>query len=312
MSAERQLPILGTATRILPCACIVGESLIWDDRKGYLLWVDMLGQRIHMLDPEANRHWTFETARMITSIGLREDGGYIVGLERSVALWEPDTGFIPLLDLEPDRPSNRLNEGVVGPDGCFWVGTMQNNVDAHGQPQDQTDCSGQLWRITPDGHAELMVSDGFWLTNTIAWTGSRIVVGDTGRNTLFSFAAEPGDTGLTDQSVFLENYANGRPDGSCVDADEHLWNCRVVGGAEVLRISSTGAPTGRVQTACTWPTSCAFGGSDLGTLYITSACFTMSQTHLRDFPWEGDLFACRIPGVTGRLQHRFGKISEAQ
>ena len=295
---------IGTAERLLACSCIVGESLIWDDRAGLLVWVDMLGHQIHMYDPLTQTHQRYDTPEMVTSIGMRTDGGYVVGLTRRVALWGPNETFETLAALEPDRPDNRLNEGVVGPDGCFWVGTMQNNVDANGAPRDQTKATGQVWRIRPDGRSDLMLDAGFWGTNTIAWVGERVIIGDTGRNTLFSFAQD-GDT-LVDKQVFQEGYPLGLPDGSCVDANDNLWNCRVVGGAQVLCLDGKGVPLQTVKTPCTWPTSCVFGGAKLDTLFITSARFTMSDTHLTATPWEGDLFACHIPETTGRLHHKFG------
>jgi len=306
MSADPAIATLGTAERLLKCACIVGESLIWDDRAGLLIWVDMLSHKIHMLDPSTHTHQHFDTPGMVTSIGMRKDGGYVVGLKRSVALWAPDQGFQELAQIEPDRPKNRLNEGVVGPDGCYWVGTMQNNADADGMPRDQTEASGQVWRIHPDGRAELMLDAGFWLTNTIAWLDGRIVIGDTGQNTLYSFAYPPKAGTLGDKNVFLSDYEHGLPDGSCIDANGHLWNCRVVGGAEVLCLTADGTPLQRVATPCTWPTSCIIGGPDMDTLFVTSARFTMSDAHLDAAPWEGDLFAHKLSGIKGRLHHRFG------
>jgi len=296
---------LGTAKRLLACGCIVGESLIWDDRTARLIWVDMLGHAIHIFDPVSHAHDRYDTPGMVTSIGMRRDGGYVVGLERSVVLWAPDQPFDPLTPIEADLHGNRLNEGVVGPDGCFWVGTMQNNVDADGAPRDQTEASGQVWRIHPDGRAELMLDAGFWLTNTIAWLNGRVIIGDTGRNTLYSFAHDPSG-GLCDKQVFLADYDSGLPDGSCVDANGQLWNCRVVGGAEVLCLNEKGMPVQKVQTPCTWPTSCVIGGPDMDTLYVTSARFTMTHAHLDAAPWEGDLFAHKLSDTMGRLHHRFG------
>ena len=306
MSVRPPLTSVGHAQSIVPCACKVGESLIWDDQKQLLLWVDLLGRRIHTYDPSSKACEEYETDGMVTSIGLRKDGGYIVGLESSLALWEPGSRFETFVNIEPDRPGNRLNEGVAGPDGCYWVGTMQNNVDRHWQPKDQTQASGQVWRIWPDGKTELMLDEPFWLTNTIAWVDERVVIGDTGLNTLFSFRQSTADKKLSDKQVFLKDYAQGLPDGSCVDSSSHLWNCRVVGGAEILRVSADGTPVQRVSTPCTWPTSCTFGGVALDTLYITSARFTMSQSYLMASPWEGDLFSCRVPGITGLPPYRFG------
>lgn len=306
MSAEPQVPVIGTAEPLLNCGCVVGESLIWDDRTGQLIWVDMLGHKIHMLDPGTGAHHRHDTPGMVTSIGMRAGAGYVVGLEHRIALWAPGESYVDLAQIEPNRPGNRLNEGVVGPDGCYWVGTMQNNVDADGTPRDQTEASGQVWRVHPDGQVERMLDAGFWLTNTIAWTGGRVIIGDTGRNTLFSFAFDTGGRGLHDKCVFLEGYDKGLPDGSCTDHSDHLWNCRVVGGSEVLRLNAKGKPVGRVSTPCSWPTSCVIGGPELDTLFVTSARFTMSEAHLAAAPWEGDLFSYKLSGIKGHLHNKFG------
>ena len=54
-----------------------------------------------------------------------------------------------------------------------------------------------------------------------------------------------------------------------------------------------------VDLPCTWPTSCAFGGPDFATLYVTSARFTMTAEHIGAHPEEGALFALDV-GVRGR------------
>ena len=34
-----------------------------------------------------------------------------------------------LVNPEPDRPTNRLNDGKVSPEGRFWAGTMDERPD---------------------------------------------------------------------------------------------------------------------------------------------------------------------------------------
>lgn len=46
------------------------------------------------------------------------------------------------------------------------------------------------------------------------------------------------------------------------------------------------------------PTSIAFGGPDLSTLFITSARTRLPASTLADAPLSGGLFSCR-PGVSG-------------
>ena len=74
------------AELILDARNVVGESLIWDDRRGRLVWVDIIGRKIHRLDPLTLDHETWDTSDFVTSIGLRDDGGAIVGLRKEIAL----------------------------------------------------------------------------------------------------------------------------------------------------------------------------------------------------------------------------------
>ena len=67
---------------------------------------------------------------------MRDDGGAILGTERRICLWDWTGAPRPVCEVEPDLAGNRLNEGVVGPDGAFWVGTMQNNINDDDSPKD--------------------------------------------------------------------------------------------------------------------------------------------------------------------------------
>ena len=72
----------------------------------------------------------------------------------------------------------------------------------------------------------------------------------------------------------------------------------------MTRTLSDGSFDRVIGLPCSWPTSCAFGGEDFGTLFVTSARFTMSAEHLTANPQEGGLFAVR-PGVRGAIEPRF-------
>jgi sugar lactone lactonase YvrE len=115
-----------TVRQILPGTDMVGESIVWDLERGCMFWVDIVGRAIRRFDPVSGHEQRWEAPELPTSIGLRTDGGAIVGLTRRVALWDFGETFETLAIPEPDLPDNRLNEGKVAPDGSFWVGTMQN------------------------------------------------------------------------------------------------------------------------------------------------------------------------------------------
>lgn len=294
-----------TAVRqVLAAGNVVGESLVWDDRRGRLVWVDILGRSVQALDPATGAHRVWHLRGRPTSIGLRADGGAILGMERHICRWEWEGEPVALIEVEPGAPANRLNEGVVGPDGAFWVGTMLNNINDDDSPRDIPQATGRIWRYGPDGSLRVMSADRFGIMNTLVFPApDRLVAADTLANALYSYRIS--EDSLTDRRVLLEGFPRGLPDGSCLDAAGRVWTARVVGGA---CLTCTG-PDGRVEQVvdlpCSWPTSCAFGGPDLATLYVTSARFTMTPKHLAANPQEGGLFAFE-PGIRGLPAYRFG------
>lgn len=294
------------ARMVLDACNIVGESIVWDDRRQRLLWVDIIAKRIHAFLPETGHHESWPMPSIVTSIGLRQDGGAIIGLHKTVALWDYGDDVTTLCEIEADRPENRLNEGVVGPDGAFWVGTMQNNINPDGSPSDITDDAGRLYRVDARGNVQRLSEDLFGITNTLAWTDDgRLITADTMKNTIYSYAYDPQARRLSDRVPILKDHPRGLPDGSTMDTDGHIWNCRVVGGSCLIRITADGDLMQTVELPCSWPTSCTFGGPDLDTLFVTSARFTMDEAHLQANPQEGGLFAIDV-GLRGRPSNRFG------
>jgi sugar lactone lactonase YvrE len=288
---------------VFDAADIVGESAVYDERRDAFVWVDIGGKRIHRLCLAKRRHEAWPAPDFPTSIGLRADGGAIVGLRDRVALWDYGGEFRTLAIIEPDLPDNRLNEGRVGPDGAFWVGTMQNNLDPDGAPKDMTRDSGAIYRIDGNGRVSQLTPREFGITNTMAWTDDgRFLTADTTRNAIYAYDLRAGM--LTNKRLFATPLDCGAPDGSCLDTGGFLWNCRVAGGACVARFRPDGRLDRLVELPCTWPTSCVFGGSGFATLYVTSARFTMTAEHLTAHPEEGALFAIDFLG-RGQPEHRF-------
>jgi sugar lactone lactonase YvrE len=283
---------------------IVGESLVYDDRRDALVWVDIGAKRIHRLWLADGRCELWDAPDFPTSIGLGRDGAAVVGLRDRVARWAFGGKFETLAIIEPDLPDNRLNEGRVGPDGAFWVGTMQNNLNADGSARDMDRNSGAIYRVTAQGQVTQLTPREFGIANTMAWIrDGRFLTADTLRNEIYVY--DIANETLVHKRLFAGPDPRGAPDGSCLDDEDGLWNCRVAGGAGVIHYSRDGSVAGFVDLPCTWPTSCAFGGARLNELYVTSARFTMSADHLREHPEEGALFRVR-PGARGRPEPRFG------
>ena len=103
----------------------------------------------------------------------------------------------------------------------------------------------------------------------------------------------------------------GCPDGMCVDSEGCLW-VALFGLGEVHRFSPDGELLMAVATRVPNVTSCAFGGDNLSTLFVTTASLDLPDPLLpllgfdraqadaaSSAPAAGGLFACR-PGAVGQ------------
>ena len=95
----------------------------------------------------------------------------IVGLKKTISLWNYNIDFIPIKVVEPEITSNRLNEGIVAPDGSFWFGTMENKITDDGCPKDIKKKLGKLYRLDRNHTVSLVTNDSFGITNKMVFLG---------------------------------------------------------------------------------------------------------------------------------------------
>ena len=182
---------------------------------------------------------------------------------------------------------------------------MHQNIADDDSPADIPAATGRLYRYTPDGRLSQVTDDTFGITNTLVWPEPDVlIVADTLENTIYRYQIGADGT-LGPRKVLGAPLDRGLPDGSCTDASGDIWNARVVGGYAVAHLGKDGGLKAFVDVPCSWPTSCAFGGSGLETLFVTSARFTMTEAHLSEAPFAGGLFAVQ-PGSQERPPNRFG------
>jgi sugar lactone lactonase YvrE len=90
----------------------------------------------------------------------------------------------------------------------------------------------------------------------------------------------------------------GKPDGMTIDSEGMLWIALWGGGCVGRWDPRAGVRLGTASVHALRVTSCAFGGTDLDELYITTARIGLSDSELADQPHAGGLFRIR-PGVAG-------------
>ena len=284
----------------------VAEGPVWDAATQRLFWVDIIGKTIHA-DHKDGKDQVWQSDDFPTALALSKTvNKALVALASGMAWLELDTGKFTRF-AEPDTmPGNRLNEGKCDPQGRFWAGTMQTNLNADGSGKDMNRNSGALFRIEPDGNTSQHTGHEFGIANTLAWSpdGTTFYFGDSIRNVIFAYDWHADEGSISNPRVHLEGFERGAPDGSAIDEDGCLWNARF-GGSCLVRITPRGVIDQIIELPVTNPTSCTFGGSDKKTLYVTSAQFTLSDEQLMTNPLEGAILSAQVP-IAGMSDQKFG------
>lgn len=271
----------------------LGEGCFWSVEDGAVWWLDVpMPSYIHRYIPATGIHKSWRMPEMVTAMARRADGTLLVASESGLNLFDPADGRLQhLAALEPDRPDNRTNDGAPDPLGRFWIGTMQNNLGPGGAPIPIRGPSGRLWRVEK-GEPPVVMVDGISITNGVVWSpdSRRIYYVDSILDTIFSCPFDLTSGTLGPRSVFSDIKGLGTPDGAAVDAEGGLWSARW-DGAAVVRFTPDGAVDRVVPIPATLVTSCAFGGPDLTTLYVTTARMGVDAATLHRYPQQGGLFA---------------------
>ncbi len=269
--------------------CGVGESPVWDDRRKVLFFVDIKAPAVHAvhLDGSGLKTWQMPTA--VGSVGLGQSGRLVVALERAIAVLDPDSGALSTLAEVGEEPvTNRLNDGKVGPDGAFWVGSMDE------RPQKEP--IGSLYRVDGNGRVTCVIRHGFQVSNGLAWSpdGKAMFHSDSRGPWVDRHAFDPQTGKLGDRKRFVVlDDATGRPDGAACDAQGAYWSAGVSAG-RLNQFAPDGSLIGFAPTPVPSPTMPCFCGDDLRTLVITSLRPDNPDV-LAKAPQSGSLFIAAAP-----------------
>jgi sugar lactone lactonase YvrE len=276
----------------------LAESPLWDGLNNRLYWVDIPAGNVHALDfsDRHRAHWHFDGP--VGSLGLAQSGKLVIAIAGSVHLFDSTREELTLLaQVEKAFPMTRLNDGKVGPDGAFWVGSMDE------RPAKEE--IGALYRVNSDGRVERKI-DGLKVSNGLAWSqDSKFLFHSDSRGPWidrWSFDSATGEISGRKRLRTLSE-AEGRPDGAACDAEGGYWSCGVSAGC-LNRFGIDGSLLEQIVVPVPAPTMLCFGASDMRTAFVTSLRDGLDPAKLADYPHAGKIFALHL-GVAGVPIHRF-------
>ncbi|MCX5580056.1 IclR family transcriptional regulator domain-containing protein [Kaistia terrae] len=271
--------VISSATTISTAQAFLGASALWHARTAAMVWIDQLGPAVHWHDATPTSITLDTLDRRIDGAFLTADG--VVLLTRGVAILVNRDGTQRRLHLGAEFQASAVR---TDPRGRVWVAEFntERNVSVIGLLT-PTGPSEPLWELSGEVTSLAISSDGAAFYAAVPGRNTIYVMNEAdGRKRVFSRLPE----------------ATGAPMGLALDAEDRLW-VGAYEGWSVVRLDADGEFERVVPLPVPTPTSLAFGGPDLSTLYITSARSGLSTETLHNAPQSGRLLALQssVAGV---------------
>lgn len=241
--------------------CWIGEEPMWWPERGCMAQTDEAN--ILLIDIETGDYTLWPLEQTGAALGLTRSGRLFQASGRQIGFVCED-GTIEAMHPAVPLRAKIFNDGKVGPDGRFYVGTI------YGENEDGAlYCLDQARRIT-------LKHRGLKLSNGLDWSpdGRFLYLVDSGTKQIlrFSFNAERGIVGSAEVFMTIPEGLGG-PDGLCCDSRGYLW-CALWGEGYVACIHPQTAQIERlVRLPVKAVASCAFVGEKLDRLAVTTASY---------------------------------------
>ncbi len=279
---------------------ILGEGPMWDS--GRLHYVDIVAGEIHRYDFATQARDVISVGQPVGFAVLDREGNVIAGIGNG-GIYRFEFGSTHkdrLAAPARDNPDNIANDGKCDRAGRLWAGTKNKS--------ERPPYTGSLARLdSPTRLTEVVYPVN--VSNGIAWgsDNSKMYYNDS-TDKIWRFDYDLSTGAATNRQVFVDLPLAGLPnDGACpdgmtIDADGLLY-VAMWGGRRVdvyrddhgkgIRVEAIEVPTA-LQTS-----SAAFGGPDLKTLFVTSACVNLTPEQQTRYPDSGRIFAIErtVPGI---------------
>jgi sugar lactone lactonase YvrE len=249
--------------------CQLAEGVVWDHRHQHLLFVDIEGCTVFIVDVSQKSYQAFNFNEKTCWIQLTTDPNfYLVGLQTSLAILNRHTGSTQLLQSVLNQSStDRLNDAYVDKDGRVWFGTMSQK-----HPRQ---ASGHLFSF--DSLRGLVSHDQHYqiANGPIAiHQGHSMIHNDSALHQMYRYDLFHDEQGqhLSNRSLFRDfQQEEWSPDGMTIDSNDHIW-LALWNGWRVQCLDSHNAGTLLdLKVPARYPTKPCFGSAQLNTLYVSSA-----------------------------------------
>lgn len=237
-----------------------GESLVWDEQRNRLYFVDCAARALHWLDDGNDHLHTYLPKSMPIGLAPTTAGTLVAVLDDGLHEIDADAGTSRLITAFPQAMGGRGNDICADLHGNLITGKMNTGPG-----------EGSSWWYSTDEGWRLIDPD---ISNTngpgvaILDGEMTLIIGDTSAQ-YFAYPYSPSTGAVGDRRVFGDTTAlDGLPDGTTFDAKGGLW-CALMRGGQLARFTTAGLDR-TVALPVKNPTDVTFGGPGLDRLYVVS------------------------------------------
>ena len=270
--ARESLKVFSSST------CELGEGPLWNAATDSLFWVDILKKRLYqkIVTTGDEYYWSLPVAASSIAADSSNQNSVWLLTETHLCFFCFISGkldFVYPLKLEEGY---RTNDGVVGPDGRYWFGTMLWSPKP---------CNGEVFSIGKTGDIRKEMSS-VAIPNTFCWINqNELLVSDSLKQICYRFDKE-----TQNSQIFIDKRGGqGTPDGGAIDRNGNIW-VAIWGEGKVVCYDANGDVMNEIKMPVSQPSSCCFGGKDLSTLFITTAKEGLSDDGSQNYALSGLVF----------------------
>lgn len=274
-------------------------ALWYPDRKS-LFWVDTDHKKLFEYVPAKDtcNFWSFDSK--VGCVVPETKNTVILALENKIIRYNLDDNYEEIIaPIDDENGKLRCNDGKCSPNGKLWVGTVSHDFEKG---------VGSAYCVHPDGNVSKKFK-GLTASNGLVWSKDKQFMYHndvpSGYVKRYRYDVKTEDVIHNGAAVMIPK-ETGIPEGITIDKNDNLWIPQKGGFGVYCYNPYTGQLIARVSVPAPNATSCAFGGENLDTLFITTSRHDLTEEDLAKYPLSGSIFACKIAPI-GVEAFYFGK-----
>jgi len=246
-----------------------------------IFFVDIKKKKILFLNTKTEKKKVLKVDKEIGFVSHIKRNIFILGLKSELRIVDlKNNKIFSSINIEPNRPNNRMNDGKTDSKGRLWFGTMDNLEKKQ---------SGSLYCL--DNHLKLhKVDEKYFITNGPAFLDKNNFYHTDSRKRIIYKIKINDKLKILKKTIFLKfNEIDGSPDGMTTDIRNNLWVCHYR-GASISVYDLRGNKIHQINLPAKNITNCTFGGSSNNELFISTARKGMKAKEIKKYPLSGSLF----------------------